>query len=74
MSKENIVKTTCIELDISQKELAEQMGVSEGTLRNWSSSNDLPKWALQFIDVLLRLHEKNKILDSFQTAVKGVLG
>ena len=43
---DNIVKQTCEELELTQKELAEKIGASEGTVRNWSSSNELPKWAI----------------------------
>lgn len=55
----NIVKKVCTELGITQKELAEKLGASEGTVRNWSSSNELPQWALNFIETLLE-HKKDK--------------
>lgn len=60
MSEEqNIVKKVCAELGITQKELAEKLGASEGTVRNWSSSNELPQWALNFIETILE-HKKDK--------------
>ena len=60
MSEEqNIVKKVCAELGITQKEFAEKLGASEGTVRNWSSSNELPQWALNFIETLLE-HKKDK--------------
>ncbi len=55
----NIVKKVCTELGITQKELAEKLGASEGTVRNWSSSNELPQWALNFIETILE-HKKDK--------------
>ena len=55
----NTVKRTCQELGVTQKELAETLGASEGTVRNWSSSNELPLWAMKFID-LLKENQKNK--------------
>lgn len=55
----NIVKKVCAELGITQKELAEKLGASEGTVRNWSSSNELPQWALNFIETILE-HKKDK--------------
>ncbi|MGJ0341624.1 helix-turn-helix domain-containing protein [Aliarcobacter cryaerophilus] len=55
----NIVKKVCTELGITQKELAEKLGASEGTVRNWSSSNELPQWALNFIETLIE-HKKDK--------------
>lgn len=57
--QENIVKRVCTELGITQKELAEKLGASEGTVRNWSSSNELPQWALNFIETLIE-HKKDK--------------
>ena len=56
---DNIVKATCKELGISQKELSEAIGASEGTVRNWSSSNELPLWATKSIE-LLKENQKNK--------------
>ncbi|MFW2308049.1 helix-turn-helix domain-containing protein [Aliarcobacter butzleri] len=58
-NNENIVKKVCAELEITQKELAEKLGASEGTVRNWSSSNELPQWALNFIETLIE-HKKDK--------------
>lgn len=55
----NIIKKACTELGITQKELAEKLGASEGTVRNWSSSNDLPSWAINFINTLIE-HKKDK--------------
>jgi transcriptional regulator with XRE-family HTH domain len=34
--EENLVKKTCKELGITQKELAEKIGVSQQTITNWS--------------------------------------
>lgn len=56
---DNIVKRACKELGITQKELADKLGASEGTVRNWSSSNELPQWAINFI-VVLKENQKNK--------------
>ncbi len=57
----NIVKVTCAALDVSQKELAEKLGSSEGTIRNWSSSNNPPDWATKFMNLLLE-NQKNKLV------------
>lgn len=59
VKNENIVKKVCAELGITPKELAEKLGASEGTVRNWSSSNELPQWALNFINTLME-HKKDK--------------
>ena len=36
MEEENLVKKTCQELGITQKELAEHLKVSKNTITNWS--------------------------------------
>jgi transcriptional regulator with XRE-family HTH domain len=51
---ENIVKKVCKELGITQKELAEIMGVNDGTPAQWSSKGDIPKMATNFINVLIK--------------------
>jgi len=56
---ENIVKKVCKELGITQKELAEKMGVNDVTVRNWSSKGNPPDWAVKFMNLLLE-YEKVK--------------
>ena len=62
MNEENIVKQTCKELGITQKELAEMIGVSEGTVNRWSANpNTIPDQTIKTLDILLenkRLKEK----------------
>ncbi len=41
--EENLVKKTCRELGITQKELAEKLDVPLGTINRWGSSEDIPK-------------------------------
>jgi len=51
--EENIVKKTCKELGITQKELAQNIGVSENTVGGWSRGvTETPKWALKLFDLL----------------------
>jgi len=57
--QENIVKKVCKELGITQKELAERMGVNDVTVRNWSSKGNIPDWAIKFMTLLLE-YEKVK--------------
>ena len=65
----NIVKRACKELGITQKELAEKLGASEGTVRNWSSSNELPQWAINFIEVLKENQKNKEIADTFKRLI-----
>lgn len=69
---DNIVKNACKELGITQKELSDKLGASEGTVRNWSSSNELPQWAMNFIE-LLKENQKNKeIADTVKKLINMV--
>jgi DNA-binding transcriptional regulator YiaG len=55
----NIVKYVCSELDITQKALAEEIGVSEGTVNRWSAKpEDVP---LQTHKTLLLLLENAQL-------------
>ena len=56
---ENIIKNACKELEINIIELSEKIGASEGTVRNWTSSNKVPLWALKSIE-LLKENKKNQ--------------
>ena len=49
--KENIVKKTCRELGITQKELAEKIGVSNNTISSWKNlKQPMPKWAYKLLN------------------------
>jgi len=42
--EENLVKKTCRELGITQKELAEKMGITDRTISNWANNKvEIPK-------------------------------
>ena len=66
MQNANIVKKVCAELGFSQKELAEAIGASEGTVRNWSSSNDLPAWAIKSIELLTENKNNKEIVSTLK--------
>lgn len=56
--EENIVKKVCKELNITQKELAETMGVSENTIGGWAREiTETPKWAIKHFE-LLKIEKK----------------
>jgi len=66
---ENIVKATCRELGVTQKELAESIGASEGTVRNWSSSNELPLWATKSIELLIENRNNREIAETIKKLI-----
>lgn len=70
--QENTVKRACKELGITQKELADKLGASEGTVRNWSSSNELPQWAINFIEVLKENQKNKEIADTVKKLINLV--
>ena len=69
---ENIVKKVCKDLGITQKELAERIGVNDVTVRNWSSKGNVPEWAINFINLLIE-HEKVKSKAEKATLVANLL-
>jgi DNA-binding XRE family transcriptional regulator len=64
--EENLVKRTCQELGITQKELAKKTGIAEQTLRNWSYGQKIPNWAFHFFDVLTKYEEQKNIIHLFK--------
>lgn len=59
----NIVKETAKELGMTQKQLAEYIGVSEDTVSKWSrGAVETPKWALKMFDLLI-VEKKYKNLE-----------
>ncbi|EAJ5822632.1 helix-turn-helix transcriptional regulator [Campylobacter jejuni] len=67
--KENIVKEVCKELNITQKELSEILGVHLTTIQKWvANDNDLPLQAKKSLNLVLENHHlktRLKTLDEF---------
>ncbi|MDR3162549.1 MAG: helix-turn-helix domain-containing protein [Helicobacteraceae bacterium] len=63
---ENIIKQTCKELGITQKELAEKIGVAEQTIYNWNANDQVPEWGIRSLGMLRILKEKQEIADAAQ--------
>lgn len=59
----NIVKKTCKELGVTQKELAELLGVNDGTPAQWSSKGEIPLTSIKFMKTLIENKQlKEKLL------------
>ncbi len=69
---ENIVKATCRELGITQKELAEMMGVNIGTPAQWSSKGDIPEMAKNFMKLLTENKDNKNKLEKLIKALKVI--
>ena len=65
---DNIVKRTCKELGITQKELAERLGVHLTTVQKWAASEKIPENAEKSIELLVENHRLKTKLDKFTTA------
>jgi len=68
----NIVKETCQALNLTQKELAERMGVSKPTIERWSATGDIPENAEKHIKLLLQNFKLEKELNEIKTSLKNL--
>ncbi|MDO9304649.1 MAG: hypothetical protein Q7T77_04930 [Sulfuricurvum sp.] len=68
LSGKSIVKRTCKELGITQKELAELMGVNDGTPAQWSSKGEIPETAKKFMATLVENKNLKIKLNKFRSA------
>ncbi len=51
--EENLVKETCRELGITQKELAEMIGVSNNAVSTWKNEKkQIPKWGFRLLELI----------------------
>ncbi len=64
--KDNIIKQVCKELGITQKELAERIGIHEVTIRKWSSSGEIPEWGIKFLELLLENKRQMEIINNLK--------
>jgi len=66
----NIVKYVCNELDITQKALSEEIGVSEGTVNRWSAKpEDVPLQTQKTLKILLENAQLKENQKKLQTAI-----
>lgn len=66
----NIVKYVCNELDITQKALAEEIGVSEGTVNRWSAKPDeVPLQTQKTLKILLENSQLKENQEKIQKAI-----
>lgn len=64
-NESNIVKKVCAELGITQKELAEKLGIKEQSLRNMTSSNKITEQVEKTINLLIENNELKKQLTDY---------
>ena|GEM_PF-1115732 len=61
-SEENLVKKTCKELGITQKELAERIGVTPQALSRWSRGSTIPKNIEVLLETMMELYQFKKAI------------
>jgi len=69
LNDENIVKKTCKELGITQKELAERLGVSPASISDWAKGN-IPKMTQLALELLIKNKNLEYKLNIFKEAHK----
>lgn len=68
--EDNIVKLTCKELGITQKELAERIGISETSVTNWArEATPIPEWATKMLPLLSKEQKLNKIISLIKSEI-----
>ncbi len=73
-TEDNLVKKTCRELGITQKELAEKLNISLPTVNRWSYSNQIPEQSLTLLSLFLENYflknQINEMKNAFSTLTK----
>lgn len=64
--KDNVIKTVCKELSITQKQLAEILEVPEGTVSSWAVKNEIPRLGKKAIEFYTLSTKNQKIVDSYK--------
>jgi DNA-binding XRE family transcriptional regulator len=70
LEEENLVKKTCRELGITQKELAEKIGLSDRTLSKYATSKDIPKNIINHIKLLIENQQQKDIFFNFKNSLR----
>lgn len=59
------LKTTCEQLHITQKQLAQMLDINENTFSQWKRNGKMPKWADKLLDLLIIEQRYNTIKEFF---------
>lgn len=73
VDSENLIKKVCKDLDITQKELANKIGIKEVTINKWSSTGDIPLQGIKSLNLILENHKLKKdlhIVEMFKNYIK----
>jgi DNA-binding transcriptional regulator YiaG len=64
--KNNVIKSVCKELGITQKQLAEILEVPEGTVSSWAVKNEIPRLGKKAIEFYKESYKNQKIVESYK--------
>jgi len=70
--EENLVKKTCRELGITQKELAEKIGLTDRTLSKYATNEHIPKNIINHINLLVESEKQKTVFNRFKNSIKEV--
>ena len=70
--EENLVKKTCRELGITQKELAEIIGPTDRTLSKYATNEHIPKNIINHINLLVESEKQKTVFNRFKNSIKEV--
>ena len=71
-SQENVVKSLCKELGITQKKLAEILEVPEGTVSSWAVKNEIPRLGKKAIEFYIASKKHEAIVEKFRDIIRLV--
>jgi transcriptional regulator with XRE-family HTH domain len=70
--KENLVKKTCKELGITQKELAKKIGITERTISRYATGETIPKNINNHLLLLIDNKTKTNIIDTLKVSIDDI--
>jgi len=68
--KSNVVKQICVELQITQKDLANILEIPEGTVSSWAVKNEIPRLGKKAIEFYMQSQKNEQIIKSYKNFVK----
>lgn len=73
---ENLIKQTCKELNLTYKELAEKIGLSEGSIKRLATSDEINTQVIRSCEMLIEIKTLKEQLSNTETlknAIKTLL-
>ncbi|MDX1295500.1 MAG: helix-turn-helix domain-containing protein [Sulfurimonadaceae bacterium] len=66
---ENVVKSVCKELGITQKKLAQILEIPEGTVSSWAVKNEIPRLGKKAIEFYIQMQKNEEIVKRFREMI-----